>query len=114
MKKILLLFLGFILTCMSCSCSSTDKYYVRTPYNEVAEEKFESFDSLDEAKKKLEDVKQLGYVIYNSKGGVKSIISTSLLFLSFVGTSSSGVGSFIKSPHELSLAVVLSFSKSSS
>ncbi|MBO5147991.1 MAG: hypothetical protein J6C24_04945 [Clostridia bacterium] len=70
MKKIFLLFLGFILTCMSCSCSSTGKYYVRTPYNEVAEEKFEAFDSLDEAKKKLEDVKQLGYVIFNSKGQV--------------------------------------------
>lgn len=68
-KAIILSFvLVLILTC--CSCSSTGKYFIRSPYNEGSTQLYGAFDTIEAAKVCLEEVENLGYVIYNSKGQV--------------------------------------------
>lgn len=69
-KKLILFMILALLVCMTCSCNSNGKYFIRSPYNENSTQQFNAFNTLEEAKEKLEDIKQLGYVIYDSKGQV--------------------------------------------
>ena len=67
-KKFLTVMMAFLLAIPSFSCGGKATFFIRSPYNE--DQQFGAFDSLDDAKKALEDIQQLGYIIYDSKNQV--------------------------------------------
>lgn len=68
-KRILVLMMAFMLALPCFSCGGTASFFIRSPYNE--DQQFGAFDNLDDAKKALDGIKQLGYIIYNSKNKVE-------------------------------------------
>lgn len=69
-NRILTLFIVIVLFLSCTACSSTGKYFIRSPYNEGSTQLYGAFDTIEAAKICLEEVKQLGYVVFDSKGQV--------------------------------------------
>lgn len=72
LTSLLVVILMITLVVSSYSCSSMNKYFIRSPYNtnDDTTEKIEAFDTLEEAKTRVEGIKQLGYVVYDGRGKV--------------------------------------------
>lgn len=68
-KRILTLMLAFMLAIPCFSCSGSAPFFIRSPYND--DQQFGAFDNLDDAQKALEGIKQLGYIIYDSKNQIE-------------------------------------------